>query len=406
MKRDFSKYFRIVLLSTLAGILAGVSISIFLYSLNWVTQYRNSHRFIILGLPFIGFFIGWLYQNYGKQIARGQNLILEEIHNPKNTVPLRMAPLIYLSTLLTHLFGGSAGREGTAVQMGASLADQLTKIFKVTDLERKILLMAGTGAGFAAAIGTPWAGAIFGMEVIHIGRIKIIGILELFIASFVAYYISIFLKTPHSVFTAIDFLQYNLTTFTYVLIAGCFFGIAARTFIALTHSIEHIFLKLITYNPLKTFIGGLIIVFLYYFLNNFTDGFKYSGLGIDTIQAALKNSSDYKVPLLKMILTSLTVGSGFKGGEFIPLVFIGTSLGNVLSQVLPISLQLLASLGFAAVFAGASNTPIACTLMAIEIFGYQIGPYAFLACMVSYYVSGQKSIYKSQKTDKGKQSAT
>jgi H+/Cl- antiporter ClcA len=419
MKAKLHRHFRWTLYSCLVGIFAGSAASLFLYSLDWITHYRQTHPHIIWGLPIVGFSIGWLYHNHGRSVSAGHNLILEEIHDPKKITPLRMAPLIYLSTLLTHLVGGSAGREGTAVQMGASLADQLAKFFKVEPHERKILLMAGTGAGFAAAIGAPWAGAIFGMEVIHIGRLKIFAFFEILVASFVAYFFAIIVEAPHSVFPSIGLIPFNLQTLLFVLIAGTCFGIAARAFITLTHVIENILSRFVTYPPFKPLLaGGLILLLFYcenpqmYFSNKETSQthdinsyletnqrteFKYAGLGIETIQDSFRRPSPYQESLWKTLFTSLTVGSGFKGGEFIPLVFIGSTLGSALALILPISFQLLASLGFAAVFAGASNTPIACAIMAMEIFGYQIGPYALLACLTSYYTSGRKSIYKSQK---------
>jgi H+/Cl- antiporter ClcA len=397
VKTQLHRYFAWTFYSCLVGIVAGLAASIFLYSLNWITEYRKEHLSLVWGLPIIGFAIGWLYLVYGKEISRGHNLILEEIHNPKKVIPLRMAPLIYLSTVLTHLFGGSAGREGTAVQMGASLADQLSKVFRIEPHERKILLMAGTGAGFSAAIGAPWAGAVFAMEVIHIGRIKIFALFEILVSSFVAYYTAIALNTPHSVFPQITTFSFDFKTLVFVFIAGVFFGMAVRIFVGLTHTIENTLSRIITYSPLKPFIAGLIILALFYLVDSLDSGFKYAGLGLEVIQNSLSKPSSLQEPFLKTLFTSLTIGSGFKGGEFIPLVFVGSTLGSALSIILPISFQLLASLGFAAVFAGASNTPLACTIMAMEIFGYQIGPYALIACLTSYYFSGQKSIYKSQK---------
>jgi H+/Cl- antiporter ClcA len=419
MKAKFHRYLQWTFYSCLVGVLAGSASSLFLYSLDWITHYRQTHPHIIWGLPIVGFGIGWLYHNHGRSVSAGHNLILEEINDPKKITPLRMAPLIYLSTLFTHLVGGSAGREGTAVQMGASLADQLAKFFKVEPHERKILLMAGTGAGFAAAIGAPWAGAIFGMEVIHIGRLKIFAFFEIWVASFIAYFVALILNAPHSMFPTIGLIPFNLRTLLLVLIAGTCFGVAARAFITLTHSVENILSRFVTYPPLKPLLGGGLILLLFYFENpqlgvynkgvsqtaemnsyrepNQEAEFKYAGLSIETIQDSLRRPSSYQEPLWKTLFTSLTVGSGFKGGEFIPLVFIGSTLGSALALILPISFQLLASLGFAAVFAGASNTPLACTIMAMEIFGYQIGPYALLACLTSYYTSGRKSIYKSQK---------
>ncbi len=195
LSQTFRRTLRWSLLSALSGILAGLAAAAFLILLAWATRTRDLHPQIIWFLPLAGFAIGLLYHHFGKGVEKGSNLILDEIHDPQNIVPVRMAPFILLGTIVTHLFGGSAGREGTAVQMGASLSDQLTYFFKIEPEERKILLVAGAGAGFAAAIGAPWAGTIFGMEVIAIGRLRTFAWLECLIASFTGYYGVLLVRT-------------------------------------------------------------------------------------------------------------------------------------------------------------------------------------------------------------------
>lgn len=199
-KNLFLRYLKWAFLSGVSGLLAGIAAAIFLISLEWATNTRDRNAIIIWALPIAGFLMGWIYHRWGKDAGRGHNLILDEIHDPKNIVPIRMAPLVLSGTLLTHLFGGSAGREGTAVQMGASLSDQLSRFFKIEIDERKILLAAGAGAGFGAAIGTPWAGVIFGMEVINVGRLRLFAWFECLVASFVGYYTVVLLRAPHSHF--------------------------------------------------------------------------------------------------------------------------------------------------------------------------------------------------------------
>ena len=387
------RYARQVALSILAGILAGASSAVFLILLDWATSTRLLHPGIILALPLAGFAIGWFYHHHGEDISQGHNLILDEIHDPKKTVPLSMAPAILAGTVLTHLFGGSAGREGTAVQMGASLSDQLGRFFKTTADERRMLLVAGAGAGFGAAIGTPFAGAIFGMEVIYVGRLKLGAWLECLIASFVGFYVTVLLRAPHSRFPAVEIPPFDFKTLFWVAVAGACFGLASRLFVQLVHSLEKLQARFIRYSPFKPLLAGTLLAILFLGF-----GFeRYAGLGIRAIQDALQNPASFNDPLLKSLFTALTIGSGFKGGEFIPLVFIGTTLGSALSLLIPISFQLLAATGFAAVFSGAANTPIACSLMAMEIFGLRIAPYAFIACFVSYACSGGTGIYRAQR---------
>jgi len=390
---EIKRYTRWTFFSLLSGLLAGLAATVFLYLLDWATNTRDQFPVLIWGLPIAGFIIGWVYYKWGQQSDRGNNLILDEIHDPQKTLPLRMAPLVLGGTLLTHLFGGSAGREGTAVQMGATLSDQLSKFFKIEAFERKILLVTGAGAGFGAAIGTPWAGVIFGMEVIQVGRLTPFAAIECIIASFVGYYTTVFLKAPHSEYPLFEIGNFDFKTFLFIAAAGIFFGLAARIFVFITHQVENLNSQMIRYPPLRPLVGGLLLV-LFFYLESSN---RYVGLGIPVIQEAFTEQAGFRDPALKAFFTALTVGSGFKGGEFIPLVFIGTTLGSALSVILPISFQLLAAVGFAAVFAGASNTPIACSIMAIELFGIEITPYALVACFISFFLSGKKSIYKSQR---------
>jgi H+/Cl- antiporter ClcA len=393
-----NRYLRWTFFSAISGVLAGIASSVFLISLEWATNTRDKAPVIIWALPIAGFFIGWTYHHFGKNVATGNNLILDEIHDPKKVIPVHMAPFILVGTILTHLFGGSAGREGTAVQMGASLSDQLTHFFRIEPEERKILLAAGAGAGFGAAVGAPWTGVLFGMEVINVGKLRLFAWFECFVASFVGFGVSHLLRAPHSQFPPIEIPSVDAKTLFFVGVAGIAFGISAKLFSMSTHLVERTAKRFISYPPLKPLIGGFLVVTLFYLEGTY----RYVGLGIPYIQEALTNQVGFNEPLLKSIFTSLTIGTGFKGGEFIPLVFIGTTLGSALALVLPISFSLLAAVGFAAVFGGASNTPIACTLMTMEIFGYRIGPFAFVACFMSYYFSGHHGIYASQRIHRKK----
>ncbi|MEO5668923.1 MAG: chloride channel protein [Bdellovibrionota bacterium] len=389
----FTAYAKTTLMSVIVGVLAGIAATVFLYSLDLATRVRLAHPDLIYFLPLGGLALGWLYSTYGKDVAAGNNLILQEIHDPKKVLPLRMAPLVLAGTLVTHLFGGSAGREGTAVQMGATLADQLAAPFKASAAQRKILLVAGAGAGFGAAVGAPWAGMIFGMEVIRVGRLQLIAPFECFVASFVAYLTTRIFEAPHSLFGHVTVQAFSLPLCASVLAAGILFGLCARGFSALTHGVEALQRKYISYPPLKPFIGGSILVALFWLEGSF----RFTGLGIDSIQRSFSETMSFADPIKKALFTAITLGTGFKGGEFVPLVFVGSTLGSALTQFLPMATGLAAALGFAAVFAGASNTPLACSIMAAELFGISIAPYALVACFASFYVSGRSGIYRAQK---------
>ncbi|MCL1471712.1 voltage-gated chloride channel family protein [Argonema antarcticum] len=393
---QLSKWF---IISCLVGILSGIGSAALLASLEWATNWRESHLWAIALLPIAGFFSGWFYHKYGKTVEAGNNLLLEEIHDPKSTIPLRMAPMVLLGTDLTHLFGGSAGREGTALQIAASLADQLTKIFHFKSVDRRILLMAGLSGGFASVFGTPLAGTIFGLEVLAIGKINHNALFPCLVAAVVGDRITLNLGLHHTAYRHASFIP-NITPIGLIsaIMAGVVFGIVAMIFAKLTHKISHFFKAKISYPPLRPAIGGAIVALIVWAIGST----KYIGLGIPTIVDAFETQLPPWDFAAKIALTALTLGAGFKGGEVTPLFFIGATLGNALSLILALPTPLLAGMGFVAVFGGAANTPIASTLMGIELFGRESGVFIAIACVMSYLFSGHSGIYRSQSIGSGK----
>ncbi|QVY65103.1 voltage-gated chloride channel family protein [Polaribacter sp. Q13] len=377
----------------LIGALTGSTSAVFLWSLEWATNYREANQWIIWLLPVGGFIIGLSYHYYGESVVKGNNLLLEEFHSPKKVIPFKMAPLVFLGTVLTHLFGGSAGREGTAVQVGGAIADQFTKVFKLSDLDRKIVLIAGISAGFSSVFGTPLAGAIFALEVMVIGRIKFDAILPSFLAAvFANYFCVVWQISHHTHYTISTITALTPASILWSLLAGIIFGLAGMLFSKSTHFWGVLFKKQVKYPPLRPVIGGVILAVIVFLMGTT----KYIGLGVPTIVDAFHidmNSYDF---LLKILFTSFTLGAGFKGGEVTPLFYIGATLGNVLIWFIPLPMGLLAGMGFVAVFAGATNTPIACTIMGIELFGIESGVFIALACTTSYLFSGHSGIYSAQ----------
>jgi H+/Cl- antiporter ClcA len=388
---QLSKWF---IISCIVGILSGLGSAALLASLEWATNWRESHLWIIALLPIAGFLSGWVYHRYGKKVEAGNNLLLEEIHNPKNIIPLRMAPMVLLGTDITHLFGGSAGREGTALQIAASLADQLTRIFRFKHAERRILLMAGISGGFASVFGTPLAGTIFGLEVLAIGTINHAALFPCLVAAVVGDRITLVLGLHHTVYRHAPLVP-TVTPMGLIsaIVAGAIFGIVAMIFAKLTHKISHFFKAKISYPPLRPAIGGAIVALSVWAMGST----KYIGLGIPTIVDAFNTQLPPWDFAAKIVLTALTLGAGFKGGEVTPLFFIGATLGNALSLILALPAPLLAGMGFVAVFGGAANTPIASTLMGIELFGLESGVCIAIACVMSYVFSGHAGIYSSQR---------
>lgn len=397
----FRYLLRWIPLATLTGILGGTASAVLLLSLEWATATREAHHWIIALLPLAGLFVGCLYQYFGSSVVAGNNLILDEIHaeadlearNPRTTIPIRMTPLILLGTFLTHLFGGSAGREGTAIQTGASLADQLAKPFRLNQLHRRILLMAGISAGFGSVFGTPLAGGVFGIEVLTLGLISYEAIAPCFLAAFIGDLTTRAWHVHHTLYRVTDAPAMSLRGLVAAAAAGAIFGLVALTFARSMHAIAVLFKRTIAWPPLRPFIGGIIVAAAVFTIGTT----KYIGLGIPTTLAAFSADLPPYDWAVKLLFTVVTLGSSFKGGEVTPLFFIGATLGNALSHILPLPPSLLAGMGFVAVFGGASNTPLASSLMAVELFGAEAGTYAVIACVFSYLFSGQSGIYHSQR---------
>jgi H+/Cl- antiporter ClcA len=376
----------------LIGIFSGSTSAFFLVSLEFVTQFRIHHNWIIWFLPIGGLLVGLSYYYWGESVVKGNNLLLEEYENPKKTIPFKMAPLVLLGTLLTHLFGGSAGREGTAVQMGGAIADQFTKLFNLDNSERKILIILGISAGFASVFGTPLAGAVFALEVLYFSKINFKGVILSLLVAYAAYFTVEIWQVKHTHYNIPVIPEFNFTTLFYTILIGVLSGLAALLFSRSTHFWGSFFSRNIKYPPLRPFIGGIILAIA---IAGF--GFsKFSGLGVPVIVDSFTNPNPWYDFLLKILFTGFTLGAGFKGGEVTPLFFVGATLGSALSLIIPMPIALLAGLGFVAVFSGATHTPIACTIMGIELFGIQPGIFITIACLIAYFASGSIGIYKSQ----------
>ncbi|MBK1884509.1 voltage-gated chloride channel family protein [Luteolibacter pohnpeiensis] len=403
------------------AIIVGSVCAFFLWSLHEATRIRFENPWLLWLLPVGGFAVGWLYHQFGKSSERGNNLLMDEIHEPGGGVPARMAPLVLFGTLATHLFGGSAGREGTAVQIGGSIASAFCRFFRLDAPSVRILLMAGIAAGFGAVFGTPLAGAVFALEVLTIGRLDYAALLPCLIAAVVGDWTCHEWGIGHTHYQ-ISYLASALSPsanfhldfwlMAKIALAAIAFGLASRLFATLSHRLSAFFKSTVKYPPFRPVLGGLMVIALFYLVGTA----DYLGLGVSspdpgavTLETLFSSATIHPWSWLwKIIFTVVTLSSGFKGGEVTPLFFIGAALGNALSGAMGAPPDLFAALGFVAVFAGATNTPLACTLMGIELFGATHSVYMAVACTIAYLCSGHSSIYLSQrlgipklKSDKG-----
>ena len=402
---------RWTLLAIPVAIIVGSLVAFFLWSLDEVTNLRLRYPWLLAFLPAAGVLIYYLYDLAGKRTEKGNNLILDEIHEPGAGVPLRLAPLVLIATLITHLFGGSAGREGTAVQMGGSLADALSKPFRLDAEDRKTLLLCGMAAGFGAVFGTPVTGALFAVEVLFLGQILHTALLPCLIASLLADIACQFWGVGHVSYSILS----EAITLTApanwwnsglllgkVIVLGAIAGLVSAAFSKLTNQIKHTANLLLPRGWLVPIVGGLIVIGLSLIPGNQ----DYLGLGVwnadpsvVTISSAFSiGGADSMSWAWKLLFTAVTIGMGFKGGEVTPLFFIGATLGNALAVWMGAPVDLMAGLGFIAVFAAATNTPIACTIMGIELFGGEHFLFFAIACFTAYYFSGHTGIYSSQRS--------
>ncbi|MEI8086649.1 MAG: voltage-gated chloride channel family protein [Paludibacter sp.] len=392
------------------SIVVGSLVALFLWLLDLATTTRWNNGWLLYFLPIVGVAIVALYKFKGKNADAGNNLVMDEIHKAGGGIPFRMAPFILFTTVITHLFGGSAGREGTAVQIGGSVAQFFGNKMRLNNDDLRILLMTGIAAGFGAVFGTPIAGTIFALEVLAIGRIKYDALLPCFFAAVLANIVCTMYGIQHTHYQ-INFheqaslglfnLKFDYKILLWVTISAILFGLTSYLFAELSHNIKRIANKYIKWKYAIPFIGGIVIIGLT-FIAGTTD---YLGLGVTTqsgegssiLNAFKPGGVDTFSWMWKIIFTVVTLSTGFKGGEVTPLFFIGAALGNIIATYTGMPVDLFAALGFIAVFAGATNTPLACTLMGVELFGGEHIMYYAIACFIAYYFSGHSGIYTSQR---------
>lgn len=394
---------------TPAAVVIGSAVAFFLWALDRATQARFDLPWLIWLMPVAGFAMVWAYQKFGGASEGGNNLIVDQIHTPGGGVPLRMAPFVLITTILTHLVGGSAGREGTAVQIGGAIAGSFGRLFRLDAAALRILLMAGIAAGFGAVFGTPLAGAIFALEVLTIGRVQYDALLPALFGALVGDWTVQAWGVGHTHFhiayIAPEFgtgpLHVDLVLLAKVALAGLLFGLCARLFAESAHGAAALWKRYVPYAPLRPILASVLIIGLVHVL----DTRAYLGLGVwtaipgdPTISGFLDGTeADYVSWAWKLLFTVITLSAGFKGGEVTPLFFIGAGLGSALGGLMGAPLDLMAAIGFVAVFAGATNTPLACLVMGIELFGAAHAVPMAIGCFIAYVASGHTSIYLSQR---------
>jgi H+/Cl- antiporter ClcA len=381
------------------GAACGVASGVFLLLLERVTALRSAHESIVYTLPLAGLVIGAVYDRWGKPIRGGNNLIIDTIHEDRPQVPLRMAPMVLVGTLLTHLFGGSAGREGTAIQMGGSLADGLSHWLRLDRVARRQLLVAGMAGGFGSVFGTPIAGTLFGLEVVVLGRMEYEALVPSLVAALVGDQVTRAMGVHHTPYPAAPALVPSFILLAKTILIGAAIAAATVAFVDLTHWLKRTLEARIPSLPLRMLAGGVAVVAMWKAIGTS----DYLGLGVPMIVRAFE---DPTLPVYafaaKLVFTSVTLSAGFLGGEVTPLFFVGATLGSVLARALGMPIAIGAGVGLAGVFGAAANTPIALSVMAVELLGANIFPYVVVGTVVAYLLSGHRGIYPSQRLQRRK----
>ena len=389
-------------LASCVGVIVGVSTTVFLKVLGLGISAPVVTNIIIFCFPVALFASALIVKVFAPDAeGHGTEKIIEAVHRHAGKMRLAVVPVKLVATVITIAFGGSAGKEGPAAQIGAALASGFSRLLRFGDRDRKKLVICGISAGFATVFGTPIAGALFGVEVLFVGAMLYDVLLPSFVAGIVGYQVSTalgvsYFHAPHCVIPA-----FSSFFFLKVCLAGLFFGLCSLILIEMLGLFHRLGQRLRIWAPWKGLIGGSALVGLSFLFST-----HYLGLGLDTIENVLNGQhATAGAFLLKMLFTAITLGLGGSGGIVTPIFFVGATAGNAFGSMMGFDLALFSSIGLVAVLAGAANTPISASIMAIELFGPEVAPYAAVACIVSYLMTGHRSVYPSQVLSQAKSSS-
>ena len=381
-----------IVLAVVIGIIVGFSTAVFLKALNWTKILSDNFSYYFLLLPLALFLSALIIKLAPDAEGHGTEKVIEAVHKRYGRIKALVVPVKLVATIITLAAGGSVGKEGPCAQIGAGLSSVFADIFKFSNSDRKKLVICGISAGFAAVFGTPIAGAIFGVEVLFMGNILYEVLLPSFIAGIIGYHVSSALGITYFYHT-INFVPvFTNGFFIKVILAGIFFGLCSVIFIEVLKLGNKLSNKLRIYKPLKGVVGGVILIILTFLFST-----QYLGLGLDTIQSSLEGvKTSWYAFLMKTVFTSITLNFGGSGGVVTAIFFTGATSGNLFASLLGLDIATFSAIGLISLLAGAANTPIAASIMAVELFGPKIAPYAAIACIISFLMTGHRSVYPSQ----------
>lgn len=379
-------------MAVITGLSVGAFSSCFAYCLKKVTQIRMACPRLLYLLPAGGVMIVFLYHICGVWKDKGTNALLNAVHGHNQDVPFLMAPLIFVATLITHLFGGSAGREGAALQMGGSLGNSIGKLFHFEEGDRKILVMAGMSAAFSAVFGTPLAAAIFPMEMISVGIMQYAALVPCVFSAIVANRFAVNMGINPEAFSIKNIPEVTFINGGKIVILGILCAGISVLFCLLLKGAGKFYFEKFKNSYVRVIVGGFLVIGLTLLVGNR----DYNGAGTEMIARAMEGDVPYYAFFLKMVLTALTLAAGYKGGEIVPAFFMGATFGCMFGHLAGISPSLCAAAGMLAVFCGVTNCPIASMLIGFELFGFEGVAYLLIAISISYMLSGYRGLYKEQ----------
>lgn len=383
---------KLAFISMIIGAISGLAIGIFLILLEKAITLNLTYKSLIFILPFSGLLMTYFYKKFGGNSQKGNNIIIENINGSTEEIKFIMAPLVFLGTVLTHLFGGSVGREGTGVQIGGAIGNLLSKYLNSAANEKKVLLISGVAAGFSAVFGTPLTGTIFALEIANIGSLSYKSMVPAITAAIIGNGVVSLLGVKHSHYKIPEVEPFILTNILKVIIMAVCFGVISRLFVYMTQWFKIILLKCCKNDYYKIFLGGTLMVIATLSIGNNL----YNNLSLGLLNNAFYGEVTYFAFIVKLLLTTLCLGAGYQGGEVTPLFVIGATLGSTLSVIFKVPFAFSAALGLVGVFAGATNAPIACFMMYLELFGSNNMVFAMIVCIISVFISGRKGIYSAQ----------
>jgi H+/Cl- antiporter ClcA len=381
-------------LACLVGVIAGIGSAAFIGGLNWATTTRSNNLWMIWLLPVAGLMVGGSYHYFGKGLERGSNLVIDQIHDTSRWLTPRMSALVYVNSVITHVFGGSAGREGGAIQIAVGLTDPISKRLRFSPQDRSMMLVTAIAGAFGGAFGVPFAGTIFALEVQRVGRVKYEALIPAFTAALVSDAVVRGLDVKHTKYPVIASFDWDFETAWKLAVLGVAAGIVAYVFVRGTHLVQRVTSRTVKWYPLRPAVGGVIVASTV-LLFGWRD---YQGLSTPLALDAFAGD-DARSWIPKLILTAVTIGCGFIGGEVVPLFVIGALLGSNMSDLLGVDPALFAVMGSVAVLGAAANVPLACIVLGIELFGGANALMFATVCIVAYAVSGHRSVYSAQIVD-------